>query len=44
MARTKSKTELFGKHPLRKYDREIQKHFAVKIRKLKESPDIHGKT
>jgi addiction module RelE/StbE family toxin len=28
---------------LRKYDREIQKRFAVKIRKLKENPEIHGK-
>ncbi|RMF91235.1 MAG: hypothetical protein D6733_01790 [Methanobacteriota archaeon] len=28
---------------LRKYDREIQKRFAVKIRKLKENPDLHGK-
>lgn len=28
---------------LRKYDREIQKRFATKIRKLKENPDIHGK-
>ncbi len=28
---------------LRKYDREIQKHFAAKIRKLQENPDLHGK-
>jgi mRNA-degrading endonuclease RelE of RelBE toxin-antitoxin system len=28
---------------LRKYDREIQKRFAVKICKLKENPEIHGK-
>ncbi len=28
---------------LRKYDREIQKRFAAKIRKLKENPDLHGK-
>jgi addiction module RelE/StbE family toxin len=28
---------------LRKYDKEIQKHFAAKIRKLKENPAIHGK-
>jgi len=28
---------------LRKYDREIQKRFAAKIRKLKENPEIHGK-
>jgi mRNA-degrading endonuclease RelE of RelBE toxin-antitoxin system len=28
---------------LRKYDREIQKRFATKIRKLQEHPDLHGK-
>ncbi len=28
---------------LRKYDREIQKRFATKIRKLQEHPDKHGK-
>ncbi len=28
---------------LKKYDREIQKRFANKIRKLKENPDLHGK-
>jgi len=28
---------------LRKYDREIQRRFATKIRKLKEHPEIHGK-
>ncbi|HUV02349.1 MAG TPA: type II toxin-antitoxin system RelE/ParE family toxin [Desulfobacteria bacterium] len=28
---------------LRKYDTEIQKRFATKIRKLKENPEIHGK-
>ncbi len=28
---------------LRKYDREIQKRFATKIRKLQEHPDQHGK-
>lgn len=28
---------------LRKYDREIQKRFAAKIRKLKEHPEIYGK-
>ncbi len=28
---------------LRKYDREIQKRFATKIRKLEEHPDLHGK-
>lgn len=28
---------------LRKYDKEIQKRFAVKIRKLKENPDLRGK-
>ena len=28
---------------LRKYDREIQKRFAVKNRKLKKNPEIHGK-
>jgi mRNA-degrading endonuclease RelE of RelBE toxin-antitoxin system len=28
---------------LRKYDREIQKRFASKIRKLEQNPDKHGK-
>lgn len=28
---------------LRKYDREIQKRFATKIRKLQEHPELHGK-
>ncbi len=28
---------------LRKYNKEIQKRFAAKIRKLKENPDLHGK-
>jgi addiction module RelE/StbE family toxin len=28
---------------LRKYDTEIQKRVATKIRKLKENPAIHGK-
>ncbi|WP_456473756.1 type II toxin-antitoxin system RelE family toxin [Candidatus Pyrohabitans sp.] len=28
---------------LRKYDKETQRRFAAKIRKLKENPDIHGK-
>ncbi|PWB49249.1 MAG: hypothetical protein C3F06_14885 [Candidatus Methanoperedenaceae archaeon] len=28
---------------LRKYNREIQRRFATKIRKLKENPDLHGK-
>ncbi|VVB87687.1 ParE toxin of type II toxin-antitoxin system, parDE [uncultured archaeon] len=28
---------------LRKYNREIQKRFATKIRKLKENPNLHGK-
>lgn len=28
---------------LRKFDREIQKRFAVRIRKLTDNPDIHGK-
>ena len=28
---------------LRKYDKEIQRRFAVKIRKLKDNPDVHGK-
>ncbi|MFQ5976204.1 MAG: type II toxin-antitoxin system RelE/ParE family toxin, partial [Candidatus Hydrothermarchaeales archaeon] len=28
---------------LKKYDKEIQKRFAVKIRKLKENPDLYGK-
>ncbi|RJS73927.1 type II toxin-antitoxin system RelE/ParE family toxin [ANME-2 cluster archaeon] len=28
---------------LRKYNKEIQRRFAAKIRKLKENPDIHGK-
>jgi len=28
---------------LKKYDKEIQRRFAVKIRKLKEHPDVHGK-
>ncbi|CAD6493303.1 MAG: hypothetical protein DIAAKJNI_00468 [Candidatus Argoarchaeum ethanivorans] len=28
---------------LRKYDKEIQRRFAVKIRKLKENPGVHGK-
>jgi len=28
---------------LRKYDRNIQQHFANKIRKLKENPEVHGK-
>ena len=28
---------------LRKYDREIQRRFAAKIRKLQENPDLHGK-
>lgn len=28
---------------LRKYDREIQKRFVAKIRKLQENPDLHGK-
>jgi len=28
---------------LRKYDREIQKRFTTKIRKLQEHPDLHGK-
>jgi len=28
---------------LRRYDREIQKRFAAKIRKLADNPDIHGK-
>ncbi|MBN1763042.1 MAG: type II toxin-antitoxin system RelE/ParE family toxin [Methanomicrobia archaeon] len=28
---------------LKKYDKEIQKRFATKIRKLKENPAIHGK-
>jgi addiction module RelE/StbE family toxin len=28
---------------LRGYDREIQRRFAKKIRKLSENPDIHGK-
>ncbi len=28
---------------LKKYNKEIQKRFAVKIRKLKENPELHGK-
>ena len=28
---------------LKKYDKEIQKRFSMKIRKLKEHPEIHGK-
>ncbi len=28
---------------LRKYNREIQRRFATKIRKLKENPNLHGK-
>lgn len=28
---------------LKKYDKEIQRRFAVKIRKLNENPDLHGK-
>ena len=28
---------------LRKYDKNIQCHFANKIRKLKENPEVHGK-
>ncbi len=28
---------------LRKFNTNIQKRFAIKIRKLKENPDIHGK-
>ncbi|MDG6250375.1 type II toxin-antitoxin system RelE/ParE family toxin [Methanocalculus sp.] len=28
---------------LRTFDKEIQRHFAQKIRKLSENPDIHGK-
>ncbi len=28
---------------LKKYNREIQKRFATKIRKLKENPDLYGK-
>jgi addiction module RelE/StbE family toxin len=28
---------------LRKYDNDIQKRFATKIRKLRENPEIHGK-
>ena len=28
---------------LKKYDKEIQKRFAVKIRKLKDNPDLKGK-
>ena len=28
---------------LRKYDPEIQKRFAAKIRKLEQNPDKHGK-
>ncbi len=28
---------------LRKYDREIQKRFAAKIRNLEQNPDKHGK-
>ena len=28
---------------LKKYDKEIQRRFAVKIRKLKEHPDVYGK-
>jgi mRNA-degrading endonuclease RelE of RelBE toxin-antitoxin system len=28
---------------LEKYDKNIQQHFANKIRKLKEHPELHGK-
>jgi len=28
---------------LRKYDKETQRRFVAKIRKLKENPDVHGK-
>jgi addiction module RelE/StbE family toxin len=28
---------------LKKYDREIQRRFAAKIRKLADNPDVHGK-
>jgi len=28
---------------LKKYDKTIQHHFANKIRKLSENPEIHGK-
>jgi mRNA-degrading endonuclease RelE of RelBE toxin-antitoxin system len=28
---------------LRRYDKNIQRHFAKKIRKLKDSPEIYGK-
>jgi addiction module RelE/StbE family toxin len=28
---------------LKKYDNDIQKRFATKIRKLRENPAIHGK-
>ena len=28
---------------LKKYDKETQRRFATKIRKLKENPEIHGK-
>ncbi|MCZ7400122.1 MAG: type II toxin-antitoxin system RelE/ParE family toxin [Candidatus Methanoperedens sp.] len=28
---------------LRKYDKELQRRFATKIRKLQEHPELHGK-
>lgn len=28
---------------LKKYDKNIQRHFARKIRKLRYNPDIHGR-
>ncbi len=28
---------------LRKYDNDIRKRFATKIRKLRDNPEIHGK-
>ncbi len=28
---------------LRKYNKEIQRRFATKIRKLQENPNLHGK-
>ena len=50
MSRSDSAAESFTiqiKEPaekwLRKYDKEIQKRFAAKIRKLRENPAVHGK-
>jgi mRNA-degrading endonuclease RelE of RelBE toxin-antitoxin system len=38
-----NKNQGTGRRMVKKYDKNIQQRFANKIRRLKESPELHGK-